>query len=344
LKLLGIDPVTVARRTLAKVDAWQRRTPAAAVVYGIVKKFGDDRLNQYVVALGWYGFLAIYPLLLVVVTVFGFIGVSSLGNGIVSTLHQFPVVGSQFTPEHGSQQLHGSIIGLVIGLLGLTYGAQGVMQTAQGAMAQAWNVSPLELPGFIPRLGRSMVGLLIIGGTFIINAGLASLATGSDRTTVIRILILLAMLILNVIGFSASFRALTPSVVRTRALLPGAVVGALGFTILITVGSGLIQHQLRHSSATYGQFGAVIGLVGFLLLLAKITLYGAETNPVLEGGLWPRSLVASDPSGADDQVLYDIAHQARRREDEAIGVGFGEHPVQDAAADAAATRRVPEKT
>src|SRR5580698_4377683 len=73
---------------LPRIDAWQRRTPAAAVVFGVLKKFSDDSLNQYAVALAWYGFLAIYPLLLVVVTVLGFIGVSSLGTGIVQTLHQ----------------------------------------------------------------------------------------------------------------------------------------------------------------------------------------------------------------------------------------------------------------
>ncbi len=69
------------RVVLARIDAWQRREQgAAAVAYGVLKKFGDDKLNQYVVGLGWYGFLAIYPLLLVVVTIFGFIGVSSLGQ------------------------------------------------------------------------------------------------------------------------------------------------------------------------------------------------------------------------------------------------------------------------
>ncbi len=37
----------------------------------------------------------------------------------------------------------------------------------------------------------------------------------------------------------------------------------------------------RRSSAVYGQFGLVIGLVGFLFLLAKTALYGAELNPVI---------------------------------------------------------------
>ncbi len=312
------------RSLLATLDGWQRRSPPAAVTYGVLKKFGDDGLNRYVVGLGWYGFLAIYPLLLVVVTIFGFIGVSSLGSGIVSTLHQFPVIGSQFNPGHGSSELHGSVFGLIIGLAGLIYGAQGVTQTAQAAMAQAWNVPKVNLPGFLPRLGRSLVALLIIGVTFLINAGAASYAAGGGRNFAVRVLVVLGMLVLNVLCFMGTFRALTPREATTRSLLPGAALGALGFTVLITLGSSLVDHQLRHTSATYGQFGAVIGLVGFLLFLAKISLYGAELNPVLHRHLWPRALVNDNPSDADERVFRDLAQQTQRRDDQSIRVRFGE--------------------
>ena len=172
-------PMKLVQDLLARIDDWQRQNRFAAPAYGVVKKFGDDGMNQFVVALGWYGFLAIYPLLLVVITIFGFIGAASLGHGIVSTLHEFPVVGSQFNPEHGSRELHGSAIGLVVGLVGLIYGAQGVTQTAQGAMAQAWNLSPLVTPGFLPRLARSIIALIVIGGSFVLNAWGTTIVAGS---------------------------------------------------------------------------------------------------------------------------------------------------------------------
>ncbi|HEY1832650.1 MAG TPA: YhjD/YihY/BrkB family envelope integrity protein [Acidimicrobiales bacterium] len=312
---------------LDRVDRWQRRTPVVAVAFAVDKKFSNDRLNLYVVALGWYGFLSIYPLLLVVVTIFGFIGVSSLGTGIVSTLHQFPVVGSQFNPENPTQQLHGSSFGLVIGLLGLLYGTQGVMQTAQGAMEQAWNVPLDDRPGFLPRLGRSMLGLAIIGGTFLVNAALSSLATGSGHSLLLRVGIVVGMLVLNILGYGAAFRCLTPTR-SIRDLIPGVLLGAFTFTALITVGSGLVQHQLRHSSSTYGQFGAVIGLVGVLLLMAKLSLYGAELNPVLRRRLWPRALVSSNPTAADDRAQKGLTLETTSRKNEVVSVEFGD---QDAA-------------
>ncbi len=110
---------------MAGLDGWQRRTRWAGVPYGTVKKFSDDNANLLVVSLAWYGFTAIFPLLLVVVTLFGFIGQRSICSGIISTLHEFPVVGSSSNPASRSV-LPGGALGLVIGLIGLVYGAQGL--------------------------------------------------------------------------------------------------------------------------------------------------------------------------------------------------------------------------
>jgi len=113
-------------------------------------------------------------------------------------------------------------------------------------------------------------------------------------------------------------------------------MGAVGFTALITVGTGLMTHQLKNASATYGAFGTVIGIVAFLLLLAKLTLYAAELNPVLSRRLYPRALpMGGEPTEADRQVLADVVHAQRSREDQAIGVGFGEDAAAEAASDAA---------
>jgi membrane protein len=119
-----MNPVDPLRKIAGAIDDWQRRNRWAGVPYAVAKKFSDDNANLLVVSLAWYGFTAIFPLLLVVVTLFGFIGQRSIGSGIISTLHDFPVVGSSFNPA-SSSVLPGSALGLVIGLIGLVYGAQG---------------------------------------------------------------------------------------------------------------------------------------------------------------------------------------------------------------------------
>jgi uncharacterized BrkB/YihY/UPF0761 family membrane protein len=277
-------------RVLDGLDHWQQHNRVVAPAYAVIKKFGDDQANNLVVGLGWYGFTSIYPLLLVVVTIFGFIGAASLGNSIVHTLRQFPIIGSEFHAGTASSRLHGNVVGLVIGLVLLVYGAQGVTQTAQQAMATVWDIPKEKLPGFLPRLGRSVGALVIIGVCFLVNAALGVLATGGGHSYAVRVPVIVAMVVINVLSYAAAFRALTPKAVGTRSLVPGAVVAAICFTALITVGSGLVNHQIRNSSETYGQFAVVIGLVAFLLILAKITVYAAELNVVLDRHLWPRPL------------------------------------------------------
>jgi uncharacterized BrkB/YihY/UPF0761 family membrane protein len=326
---------------ISAVDRWQRRTPWAGVPYAVVKKFGDDNANLVVVALAWYGFTAIFPLLLVVMTVFGFIGAQSIGTGILRTLHEFPVIGTSFNPSNPSA-LHGSTLGLIIGLIGLVYGAQGVTQTAQQAMATVWNIPQTQRTGFLPRLGRSLAGLVTIGGAFIVNAFVTSFATSGTTSYAIRVPVLAGLVIINAALYFATFTLLTAKAIGPRGLLPGAIVGAVAFTALITVGTGLMTHQLKNASATYGAFGSVIGIVALLLLLAKLSMYAAELNPVLARRLYPRALpMGGEPTDADRQVLASIAHAEQRRDDQVIGVGFGEGAADQAASDAIQQSRTP---
>ena len=101
-----MNPLGPLRKMMAALDGWQRQVRWVGVPYAVVKKFGDDNANLLVVALAWYGFTAIFPLLLVVVTIFGFIGQKSLGSGVLTTLHKFPVVGTQFQPTGGRTGAH----------------------------------------------------------------------------------------------------------------------------------------------------------------------------------------------------------------------------------------------
>ena len=82
--------------------------------------------------------------------------------------------------------------------------------------------------------------------------------------------------------------------------------------------------------------------MALLLLLAKLSMYAAELNPVLARRLYPRALpLGGEPTDADRQVLASIAHAEQRRDDEVIGVGFGEDAADQAASDAVQQSRGP---
>lgn len=108
-----------------------------------------------------------------------------------------------------------------------------------------------------------MAGLFTIGGAFVINAFVTGYATGGTASYAIRVPVLAGLVLINTGLYFASFTLLTAKAVGPRGLLPGVITAAVGFTALITVGTGLLTHQLKNTSATYGAFGTVIGIVAF---------------------------------------------------------------------------------
>src|SRR4029077_3975828 len=163
---------------LNRVDRWQQRHRASAFVVGVVKKYGDDRGSQLAALVTYYGFLAMFPLLLVFVTVLGYVAHDDPGlrrDLLDTALADFPVAGQELRRNVGA--LGGNGLALAVGLLALIWGSLGVAQVAQHAMAQVWNVPGVRRPGFVPRLARSLLVILVLGFAVAGTAALTSLAT-----------------------------------------------------------------------------------------------------------------------------------------------------------------------
>jgi YihY family inner membrane protein len=314
--------VNVAERAIRGVDRLQQRFAVVAFVVGVVKKYGDDRGSTLAVVLTYYGFLALFPLLLILTTILGFIGNERLSDTVIGqTLSQFPVFGEQLG-EDAAHPISGNGFALVIGLLVLLYGALGFAQAAQLAMAQVWNVPGVKRPGYFPRLARGLLFFATLGLGIAAGAVVSSFVTGHGQGMTTRIVIFGANVVLNIVLFAVSFRVLTPKSVATRGLLPGAVLAGIGYSALLALGTALIQRQLRHSEALYGQFAFVLGLIAWLYLVSQLTVYAAELNVVRTRRLWPRSLVQPPLTEADKRVLRDLARQEERRPEARVAVEF----------------------
>lgn len=318
--------VNAFERVLRSVDAAQQRNRPAGFLFGVVKKFGDDRGSSLAALLTYYGFLSLFPLLLILTTVLGFVGNATVSSSVIgTTLKQFPVFGQQIG-KNAAHPLRGSGLGLAVGLLALLYGTLGVAQAAQHAMAQVWNVPGVVRPGFFPRLARSLAFFCALGLGMAITTVVSGLATLGGQHVATRAAVFVVGVALNVGLYLAVFRLLTPKSIPTKALVGGAALGGFGYTILLAAGTSLVQHQLRHTEAVYGQFAFVLGLIGWLFLVSELTIYAAETNVVLARRLWPRSILQPPLTRADERVLRDIAHQEERRPEEAVDVGFHPNP------------------
>jgi len=322
-------------RAIRAIDALQQRTFPVNFVFGVVKKFGDDSAGSQAALIAYYGFLSIFPLLLVMITVLSLSVSAGTEHRIVhSALSQFPIVGKQLSGPKGIHRLQtGSTVGLIVGLVGLVWGSLGITQAAQKAMAEVWNVPGVVRPGFFPRLGRGVAFLAVLFLNVVVTTVLTGISTFGGHGLVVRVGAVVVSLVVDVGIFVLAFRVLTPKTIKTVWLVKGAVLAGVGWAVLQYVGTSLVAHQLRHSSQIYGLFASVLGLIAFIFLAAEITLYAAEANVVWERRLWPRSIVQPPLTRADLQVLTDIAMVGERRPEQSVEVRYDSaHPDTDTAA------------
>jgi membrane protein len=128
--------------------------------------------------------------------------------------------------------------------------------------------------------------------------------------------------LMNVALFSVAFRLLTVADVSWRDVLPGAIVAAVGWTILQLLGSYLVGRELSGATEVYGFFAIVIGLLWWIYLAAQLTLFAAEVNVVRSRGLWPRSMAPPPLTAEDRRALTRNAREEEQRPSESVDVRF----------------------
>ena len=320
-------------KTVRRVDAVQQRHKAPAFVVGLIKKYGDDNGGVLVANLAHSGFVSLFPLLLVLVTLLGLVASNNPAfrhQVLDAVAHQVPIIGNQLT---GSvQQLRrSSIIGLLVGLLVLIWGATGLAQAGLFTMMQVWNLPGPARPGYFPRLGRALVFLGVLGLGVAVTTLLTSLGLYGHGPGLLAVAGDILVPATNVGMFFLSFRVLTPSGVPTRQLVPGAVLGGLAWTVAQALGTYVVGH-FRHTDAIYGTFATVLVLMAWISLSVEITVYAAELNVVLARRLWPRSIVQPPLTEADRAVLSAQALQNQRRDEQRVHVSYDDLPPHAAAA------------
>src|SRR5919107_3664071 len=130
---------------LRRIDAYQRAHAWLGVPVAVVKKFGDDGANREAALIAWWGFFALFPLLLLFTAVLGFVLAGDPGAQQSirdSALSNFPVVG----PSLAKGSLDGNGVGLAIGIVGALLSGIAVTLAAQDAFNRVYAVPRRERP------------------------------------------------------------------------------------------------------------------------------------------------------------------------------------------------------
>lgn len=264
-----------------------------AVARRIWREAVSDRISLVAAGCAFYAMLAIFPLLSLLISVYGLVFDPS-------TVEPQLAVMNRFLPETAQELIAARIHDLVtverprlgigaaisggIALWSASAGTRGMI----GALNLAYEEE--ERRGFFAFHGMAL--LMTLAGTLAVAIGIALLVLiptlvhllglPVGQQLIIRGGSLLLLLLLVLIGLAALYRyGPSPQHAKWRKVMPGAIAAAL----LWAIGSALFSFYVTNYAsydATYGPLGGVIGLMMWLFVTVFVILLGAELNSEFE--------------------------------------------------------------
>src|SRR5215211_7951567 len=270
-----------------------------------VREFKEDNLTDWAAALTYYGILAIFPALLVLVSVLGLIG-SSATQPLIDNLGDVApgpakeIFTSAIKNLQGSQGAAG--VFFVIGLVGALWSASGYVAAFMRASNSIYDIEegrPIwkTLP---TRVGLTVVllALLAISAVAVtLTGGLAKqvggvLGLSDTAVTVWNIAKWPVLLVVVSLMFALLYWA-APNVrhPRFRWVSPGGVLAVIGW-LIASLAFAFYVANFGSYNKTYGALAGPIVFLVWLWISNIMVLLGAEVNAELQRG---RAIEAGHP-------------------------------------------------
>ncbi len=277
---------------LDRLDGRLQRHRWTALVAAVLAKWYDDGAARLANLLAYSAFLAVFPLLLILLTLVELllVGHASAQKEVIdAALRQFPEIGDELRANINGLS-HRNAVFLVVVLAWLAYGCLRLSRNAQILMATVWEVPRRELPPFGRWLPRALTFLAVLGVGFVAGGALSGIGTFGGLGPASALVGFAGSLVVNVAMFWAGFTVVLAVGRRGGSMWRGALVAGIGWTLLQFVDTLLVNHELRHYRTLYGTFATVIVLVWWIGLGTLLTAFAAEFDVVVQRRLWPRSL------------------------------------------------------
>ncbi|PID30312.1 hypothetical protein CSA80_02705 [Candidatus Saccharibacteria bacterium] len=294
----------ILQRAVSRLDKTQQKHRWIAFPYALIKKCGDDRTDYQAALIAYYGFLSLFPTLIVATAIIQIVAQNNpalqeqLQKSITS---YFPAIGQNLSDSIRTPSKSG--LALAGALLISLYGAQGVARAIIHSLNRVWCVPRYKHHSFPKTLLRSYALLFASGIGLIAAAALTGYATSGNIHFAVRAVLWLSGFSMLFIVFWGVY-SFGPAVrKRPFANIPGSLVAAVAFTLLHALGSYIITRQLRGQTGLNAQFAVVLALLFWLYLQAQVFLYALQLNVVRAFQLYPRSIVHDPPTPADRKAL-----------------------------------------
>ncbi len=267
------------------LDKIATKLPFLKPVAAVQRRYGDVGGNQLAAAFTLQAFLSVFPLILAGLAVLGFMAAHSHGvtSGITGKGDLAGRLVDQLGLQGESAKMMTDAVGAaersrkaasIVGFLGLLWSGLGLVAALQFAFNSVWQVKDRGMKD-------KAFGLAWLGGAAVLFVG------GAAVTTVLRWLPGFLAPVGILVTFAVSLglwlwtlRVLPNTKLPWRALLPGALLGAVGLEILKVVGAYYVPKAVASSSALYGSLGIVFAVLAWLLIFGRLVVYSAVLNVV----------------------------------------------------------------
>ncbi|GAB6057308.1 YihY/virulence factor BrkB family protein [Desulfonatronum parangueonense] len=262
-------------------------------VLDLNQEINNDNVYNGAAALGYYLTLAIFPAMILLMTIIPYLPIERVDEAIMDLLGQAlpdeaydmvaEVVVDVTENRRGgllSFSLAGTIWAASTGMyavmqqLNVTYGVQEARSFVRGR-ATAFMLSLL--------FGLLVIGafsLIVLGG--IIEDWMADQLGMSDALIMVFAAFRWVVIVLALfLGFALIYRYAPNVEQKFKFITPGSVFGVV-MLIIASLGFSIYTSNFADYDATYGSIGAVIILMLWLYVAGLVILIGSEINAVLE--------------------------------------------------------------
>lgn len=303
-----------------------KRLPVVRVVVAVQQRYGEEGAGLLASAITYQAFFSLFPLILVGFSVLGYIlddpdeqrrFIESAAGSIPGIQ---PLLGDSLDALVNTRAATG-----IIGLLGLAWTGTQIVRVSGRALTQVFNID-LEDDNFIKQNAWAIGSLLALGLLAAAAIGVSFVGSNlPEGNAISTVLLVLVGAVVDVGLFLAAYRILTRgSGPSFRALLPGALFAAVGWTVLKLIGSWYARRTVGDAQAVYGTFAAAIGILVMLSFGARLFMYGAiltvvrmREQPSLQTTVMDMEPTDEIPDEESDHTEEVEDHMAERKNGEA---------------------------
>lgn len=272
----------------------------ATVLRSILRLYRDRDIPFLAGSVAYSAFVSVIPLVLLVLIAASVLGGAAFREYVLGVTEQYLTPAALGVIEQSIPGAADSLGFSLFGLVALLWAVLKVFRTLDKAFSDLYNATIdagilEQLRDGVVVLGAMTAAVLTMVGVGALVAFAPSVPLGFGLAPpVLRVVGFVALVVGLTVAFLPMYYVFPDVDVTVREVLPGAVVAAVGWTLL--QGGFQVYVSLTSASRLYGVVGGVILFVTWLYFGAVVVLLGAATNVVLAGREPPRPGAATDRS------------------------------------------------